>query len=365
MIIDTHAHAFPPLAMPTGRDSHAWHMKFLQHHLLFHFQGVRRKRDHKAVQIQTLFDGVNDGLSGMYEVNLRPGTFGRVEWTYEGEDYYIQWMPPTLRDMSQPPEAMVAQMDYVGVDKAVLQNAHVYGDLNEYLGECVNKFPNRLIALATVHEWEIDQQAEREWLRRAVNDLRLSGLYFHTELFFVTDWRDNILSEKFDPFWQQVRRLGIPIFWDTWNSRLNSGPDYIAEAGRLSQWAARYPDIISVFTHGLTVEFFEFDEHHVTIPGEIWSALRQPNMYLELLFPNEMGVQWDYPFKLAHDAIRQLYRELGPRKLVLGSDMPAVEGRCTYRQTINYLRNYCDFISPNDMKLILGENALRLFRFKE
>src|SRR4030095_3671619 len=121
-------------------------------------------------------------------------------------------MPPTMRDMSQPVEAMIAQMDYVGVNKAVLQNAHVYGDLNEYLAGCVKKYPGRLIGLATVHEWEADKDSEIQWLRHSINDFGLGGLYFHTELFFVNDWRDNILSPQFDPFWQEVRRLGIPIF---------------------------------------------------------------------------------------------------------------------------------------------------------
>jgi predicted TIM-barrel fold metal-dependent hydrolase len=340
-------------------------MQFIQHHVLFHFQGVRRSRDHRPIKKQMLYDGQNDGLSGMLDVNFRIGEYGRVEWTYEGEDYYTPWMPPTLRDMSHPPEAMIAQMDYVGVDRAVLQNAHVYGDIDAYLSECVKKYPTRLIALATVHEWEADQEKEIRRLRAAIEDLGLSGLYFHTELFFMDDWRDTILSPKLDPLWQEVRRLGIPIFWDTWNSRQNSAEDYLAEAERLARWAARYPEIISVFTHGLTVEFFPHDDRRVTIPAAIWSALRQPNVFLELLFPNEMGVLWDYPFRLAHDAIRQLYHELGPGKLLWGSDMPAVEGRCTYRQTLSYLRDYCDFISPRDQGLILGENARRLFAFKE
>ena len=77
-----------------------------------------------------------------------------------------------------------------------------------------------------------------------------------------------------------------------------------------------------------------------------------------------MGAQWNYPFPLAHDAIRQLYDELGPRKLMWGSDMPAVEGRVSYRQTLEYMTKYCDFISPADMRLILGENALNLFNFR-
>jgi predicted TIM-barrel fold metal-dependent hydrolase len=180
-------------------------------------------------------------------------------------------------------------MEYIGEDKAVLQNAHVYSELNECLGECFRRYPDRLIALATVNEWEADQPAEIERLRYAVENLGLRGLYFHTEAFFMNDWRDTILHARFDGFWQEVQRLGLPVFWDTWNSRMHSAQDYLAEAARLARWAERYPKVVSVFTHGLTVEFFPHDDRHASIPDEIWAALGQPNVYLELLLANEMG----------------------------------------------------------------------------
>ena len=59
--------------------------------------------------------------------------------------------------------------------------------------------------------------------------------------------------------------------------------------------------------------------------------------------------------------VRQYYERLGPDRLAWGSDMPNMERHCTYRQSLDYLRAYCDSIPPADMDMILGGSAARLF----
>ena len=44
--------------------------------------------------------------------------------------------------------------------------------------------------------------------------------------------------------------------------------------------------------------------------------------------------------------------------------MPATERACTYRQSLDYVTRYCDFIPGRDMDLILGENIVNLFRLE-
>ena len=45
----------------------------------------------------------------------------------------------------------------------------------------------------------------------------------------------------------------------------------------------------------------------------------------------------------------------------LGSDMSNVERHCTYRQSLDYLRNHCDFIPAKGMNKICGGDVARLF----
>ena len=49
-----------------------------------------------------------------------------------GVEYAKQYLPPYLADLSHSPEMLVAQMDYVGIDRAVLHASPIMGMLNGY-----------------------------------------------------------------------------------------------------------------------------------------------------------------------------------------------------------------------------------------
>ena len=54
-----------------------------------------------------------------------------------------------------PPEYTVAQMDYAGVDRAVIQHDRTVGAgyLDDYMADAIRRYPDRLVALAQVEEW--------------------------------------------------------------------------------------------------------------------------------------------------------------------------------------------------------------------
>ena len=173
MIVDSHAHAFPPMGGPSRHRSTREHMRYVQHLVKFHHQPVRRVADNSIYTGQTLYDGVDESMEGLVDVNHRGMGFGKFGWTSGGVDYSKQYLPPTLSKLHAPPELMVAQMDYVGVDRAVLQTGHAYGRLNRYLSDAVRSFPDRFWALAMVDEWRADQPGQVRTLDRAVNELGL------------------------------------------------------------------------------------------------------------------------------------------------------------------------------------------------
>ena len=335
-------------------------MRYLQKHLCFHSQVVRRVEDNSLVKEQTLYNGIDPGIEGLYDVDFRVGKFGRLQWIKGGVEYYLQWMPPSLQEMAAPSELMVAQMDYVGVDKALLSHGHVYGKLNDYLSECVRKLPERLVGAAQIQEEKADEESEILELRRAIRKLGLSALYFECEGFFVSSFRDNLDDEKFFPFWDEVHDLGIPVLWDLRPLRKPIPEEYLDQIRRLNRWAHNFPDIDCLITHGLQVRFF-IDENK--IPKDVIDVLGNPNVHLELLFPILMP-SYEYPYPRAQELIKNLYSRLGAEKMLWGSDMPAVERKCTYKQSLDYLRYHCNFISEADMELILGGNAMRLLNLK-
>ena len=180
MIVDSHAHAFPPMGGPAGHRSTRGHARYLQQMLASHHQPVRRADDGSIVRGRTLAHVDNPTLDDLTEVDFRGDAYGRFAWTVDGVEHSLQYLPPTLTRLSAPPELMVAQMDFVGVDRAVLQTGHVYGRLNGYLSQAVRRFPDRLWGLAMVDEWLVDSPGQRAALDRAIGGLGLHGLWFQT-----------------------------------------------------------------------------------------------------------------------------------------------------------------------------------------
>jgi predicted TIM-barrel fold metal-dependent hydrolase len=335
------------------------HMLYVQHMLMFHHQPVRREDNNSILNRNTLVRSDDFSLQGLTDVGIRGGDFGRFEWDVDGIPYQIQYLPPSLERLHAPPELMLAQMDYVGVDKAVFQTGHSYGCLNRYLSDSVAKHPDRFWGLAMVDEWKVDQASEINTLDIAINELGLHGLWFQVTGMRMHGRREPLDHTKFRPFWNHVRNMNIPVFWFV-NSIEPGKEPYMSELQSFGRWRDNYPEIPVVFTHGLPLSRFT-DNGCISIPEEVWSILSSSRIITELLIPISQGVVWEYPFAEAQPIIREYYERLGPDNLAWGSDMPNVERHCTYKQSLDYLRRHCKFISRDDMTKICGDNIASMF----
>ena len=67
---------------------------------------------------------------------------GRFVWTVDGVDYATQCSPPYLGGLSHSPDTLIAQMDYVRVDCALLHVNPIMGFLNDYHADCVQRYPD-------------------------------------------------------------------------------------------------------------------------------------------------------------------------------------------------------------------------------
>ena len=360
MIVDSHAHIFPPMCGRSGFPSVREHMRYVQHMLMFHHQPVRRSDDNsRYLGDNMLYDGRDASMGGLAEVEFRGSTYGRFAWSSGGVHYYTQYLPPTLADLSSTPEQMIAQMDYAGVDRAVVQTGHAYGRLNGYISDAVRSYPDRLWGLALVDEWRADQPGQLRGLDRAVLQLGLHGLWFQSGNLRLYGRTESIDDPVFHGFWDRVEDLGIPVFLNLTTLEPGIEP-YLKELDAFDRWAQRYPGLRVVLAHGLPLFRF-MDGGDIRIPSRAWKPLSRENVVVELLLPIFQGSIWEYPFEEARPIVREYYERLGPEKLAWGSDIPNVERHCTYRQSLDYLRLDCDFISKDDMAQISGGNIGRLF----
>lgn len=341
MIIDNHMHIFPHLGGASGFDSVAEHMKHLQLQMCGYTSPHRRVSDQVIVMGTLWDDNRSPSYESLYDVNFRVGDFGRCIWTYEGVDYYIQKFPPSMQVMEAPPGLALAQMDYAGVDMAILHNQNYYGFLNEYIGDACKRYPDRFIGLAQVHEEEAYTPREIERLRHAVEELGLRGLYFAPGNHDRNP--DYLHDSQFKPFWDEVKRLGIVVYLSVdWRG--------------IAAWIRRYPDV------QVMMGFPDANiprEGSIRIPQAVDELLSLPNVLSEIC-PIGYGARYEYPYTEMQPIIRPLYDAFGGEKFVWGSDLPNLERWCTYSQGIDFLRRHCTFISKSDMDLILGGNLARV-----
>lgn len=358
MIVDAHLHVFPSLHGPCGFTDKAEHLRFLQLYIGTHGEPARRLRDHtdNPAAEAALHDGALAGPDGLKHADFRVGRFGRFEWEYEGETYYRSFLPPSLQEMVCPPEFISQAMARAGVQRAVLQNARLYGRLNEAFSNAAQTWPETFIGLADVREHEADSPNEIARLVHAVKDLGLRGLYYATRGHFLDGYRRAFDDPAFDPYWETVRDLGIPVFWEILGTPLPTTDAYLRELDRLVRWSERYPEIPSILTHGLPPDLLDGNE-----PEPVARLLKREQISIEILYPIYWGRTHTYPYLELAPTIRRLYDLAGPARLIWGSDMPNVERNCTYRQSLDYLFQILPtFASGPNQAAILGENVLEL-----
>ena len=350
LVVDAHGHIFPFLGGPGGWESASAHVAAIQR--LF---GVARSATSGAADL--------DFSAPLPDINFKIGKFGRFEWTEDGIDYYRQVMPPSLQDQTASPEFMLAQMEHADVDVAVLQNAKVYGKLNEYFAEVSSKYPTRYVGLAEVDELNADTPDEIARLKYAIKDLGLRGIYYEATRFIEVGRMGAFRDPQYEEFWKEVGRLGIVVEWYL-SAGSMSTDQYTEHLRMFADWAERHEEIPSIIVMGLYPLLF-YRDGVVDYPDDVLRIVDKPNVYVEILYPIVAGrLSWDYPYEPANILIKKQYERLGPEKLIWGSDMPNVERNCTYRQSLTHLTEYCDFIEPQHMDLIVGGNAARLFKIE-
>ena len=353
------------MVSPTLRNSNVisrvpWHATF---------SAVWRKRDHAPSDDSGLADPNSPwSFDSLKDVQFRSAGHGRFEWTVGDEEYVKQYFPPSLVNMSYPASGLVAEMDYAGVDMALLHRTAYLGIGSDFIAECVRQFPDRLQGLAHVEEWLVQPEpdASIKKLERAIAEQGLSGLQFLPDFMALYGQTGDWDGPGFRRFWDAVASLNIPLFISlSYSSPVTSGGNsveaMVRQLQKIRRWMDRYPDNKLVLTHGLSWRAF-VEENSLSIPNEVLDAVPSdsPNFYLQLLFPIYLGGIWDYPMLQVRSTMEKLVERIGVDRLLWGTDMPIVLRFWTYKQCLEHMRICCDFLDADQVDLIVGGNMARL-----
>ena len=362
MIIDSHAYCFEAADSPRGYASVEDHLRWVQAGQAGHYQPAFRLRDRAPGSSDVLAPEGAKGLSPVPDVNLRiDHEAGRVVWTVDGEDYTKHYYPPNLRNCEFTPQSLISEMDYAGVDIALLHTNPMLGRDNAYQAECVKAFPDRLLSMAAIDEWRIrnDMDAVIKELTTAINEHNLHAIKFNPNTYLVSPepWDDGV----YRPFWEAATSLNVPIFFS-----LGPGPGdhrgessseelggYENELRILMRWMERYPDSVCSITHGFPYRAF-LDGDKITLPASLWEPFQNPNLSIEVCLPVRVGDMFDFPYKEVWPTLQEMVERIGAKGLMWGTDMPFQNRHCTFRQSRDWIEKYCEFLTQDDIDLIMG-----------
>ena len=264
-----------------------------------------------------------------------------------------QMMPPYMNDNQNTVERLIANMDYAGVNGAVITQEYIDGNQDKYLLSAKKKFPDRIKITALYEDYKSSnckfakQTCEG---REATDSLSLSK---------------GPLSKGFDGIKicagrladQDLKKL-LPLF---------------KEAELLDKFisidmadGAKQTDSLEYLIHecpSLRIAIGHFGM--VTTDG--WQKqielAKNPNVYIE-----SGGLTWlfhkeFYPYPSAIDAILEARDICGMEKLMWGSDYPRTMTDITYIMAVRFIEETSK-LTDDEKRAFLGENAMKFYGFK-
>ena len=159
MIIDCHAHVFQNWKDACGHPSHRDPPQVPPESGDPPGGAGLPRRATAPRSSRTCCSGADDNTwAGLTDVGFRVGRYGQLQFTFEGDDYFVQYMPVGMQEIEAPPEFMIAQMIYAGVDHCILQAGGGYGAMNDYNAFAQSQYPAKFSALLQVDEAVADRE---------------------------------------------------------------------------------------------------------------------------------------------------------------------------------------------------------------
>jgi predicted TIM-barrel fold metal-dependent hydrolase len=268
----------------------------------------------------------------------------------------LPMLPPTCADSSFPVEALVELMDREGVSQAVLLQNPTLGTCNEYVRECVERYPARFCGTIQVDPRAPDAvDVLRRFVSPKQNTLKL-------ELSFDWGWTGLYPDLRIDepgmrPLWEAVAELGMEVIIDPGPP---GNPGYQVDA--IDAISSRMTPTHFVLEHlGYLLGGQQSDAAAIAQRRQLLELAHKPNVWLGLSAVPIL-LDDDYPCHRSAALLREAVERVGARSLIWGSDGPITLNRHTYRQLVDTIRRGSDFLSEKEKRQILCDNAREVFR---
>ncbi|MGE0609579.1 MAG: amidohydrolase [Pirellulales bacterium] len=246
-----------------------------------------------------------------------------------------------------PIENQVEQMRDFRIRYAVLINPRYFGWDNSYIAHSLKSYPKLFVAHGLVDP--LDPQVAdklRFWVREhGFQGMRFSPIY-HPQ----STWLN---SKEHYPLWREAEKLGAVFNY------------YIAphQMPMLEEMAGRFPGVKIVIDHAGKPDLKSPD---------CWPEFRKmfrlkrfPQVWISNSEPYEMSELKRYPYEDTLPFYKAIYEEFGGRQLVWGTGYPRPRWELPMDKELEFVDQHCDFYSAEDRALMLGKNALGIWKFPD
>ena len=281
-----------------------------------------------------------EGRLGMQKV--KPLNNGMIQI---GRQRY-QGMPSWFRDCHNHAELAVAAFDDAGVDAAVVTQEYLDGNQNNYLMKVKKKYPKRFFVHGLI-DFTKPEELKSEFdkvVKQGFKGIKCPAM-------FLPQLRKPVRLD--DPalmsVWEQMQHRKMVLSID-----LAPGDIQVTQMKNVLKYFPSMKVAVGHFgmaSHGnwmAQVRLACFENVYIECGGIIW------------LFREEGP-----PFKKAQAKIKQAAKTIGAEKIMWGSDYPRTMVDFTYRQSLEFVVNGCDYFTAKEKAAFLGGNAARLYGFKQ
>jgi predicted TIM-barrel fold metal-dependent hydrolase len=269
-------------------------------------------------------------------------------WTQDPKFPFAHPERPNFRPKDEAPiENQVAQMRDFNIKYAVLINPRYYGWDNSYISYCLHRYPKLFVAHGLINP-EDPKVAERlrYWmLEHGFQGMRFSPIY-HPQ----STWLN---SKDHYPLWREAEKLGAVFNY------------YILphQMPMLEEMAGRFPGVKIVIDH--------LGKPDLRLPDP-WPEFRKmfrlkrfPQVWVSASEPYELSLTKQYPYKDTYPFFKAVYEEFGPKQLIWGTGYPRPRWELPMDKELEFVDVHLDFYTDEDRELLLGKNALRIWKFPE
>ena len=239
-----------------------------------------------------------------------------------------QMMPPYMTDGENTAERFIANMDYAGVNGAVITQEEIDGNQDSYLLEAKKKYPDRLRICSLYEEGKPYTLDGFDGIKLCAGRLPTADLTKHYEVF--------------EKAYKEGKFVSIDL------------ADGDIQTDSLRELILQYPDLkIAIGHFGM-------------VTREKWTEQIKLARYKNVMIESG-GITWlfnseFYPYPSAVKAINEAAAICGFEKLMWGSDYPRTMVEITYKMSYDFILKSME-ISEGNMNKFLFENARDFYGF--